>query len=174
MVEILSIVRSQFHAALDMLEVAIRAAPDEAWDRPQDVNRKWQVAYHALFYTHLYIQPTETDFEPWEKHRRNLQVMGGRLACPPHEKLGVAEPLTKVDILDYLETCRGQLDVRTADVDLEADSGFEWLPMSKLELQLYSLRHIMQHVGELYERIAKTSGADLPWVGMSARQDGGG
>lgn len=172
--DIRSIIRSQFHAALDMLEAAIRAAPDEAWDRPHDVNRTWQVAYHALFYIHLYIQPTEADFVPWEKHRTNLQVMGGRLPWPPHDPVDLGEPLTRAEVLDYLEACRGHVEERTADVDLEADSGFEWLPMSKLELQLYSLRHTMQHVGELYERIAKTSGADLPWVGMSARQDGDG
>ena len=169
--DIRSIIRSQFHAALDMFEAAVAAIPDEAWDRPEDVNRTWHVAYHTLFFVHLYLQPTEGDFTPWEKHQEHYNSMG-QLPWPPHDKPEIGEPMSREDILEYLEECRGHVDARTADVDLHAESGFPWLPMSKLELQLYSLRHTMQHVGELYERVAKTSGADLPWVGMRA-EDGG-
>lgn len=164
--DIRSVIRSQYRAAFDMLEAAVQAIPDSAWDRPEDENRSWQVAYHALFYMHFYAQPTEADFEPWEKGRAYLHVFGGRLPWPPFDVVEIGEALSKADVLEYLALCRGHVDARTAELDLEAPSGFDWLPMNKLELQLYSLRHTMQHVGELYERVAKTSGAELPWVGM--------
>ena len=67
--DVLGIIRSQYQAALDMLAAAIEACPDAVWDRPEDRNRSWQVAYHALFYLHFYLQPTEADFRPWPKHR---------------------------------------------------------------------------------------------------------
>jgi hypothetical protein len=37
-----------------------------------------QIAYHALFYTHLYLQPAEADFVPWEHHRPALPRPGRR------------------------------------------------------------------------------------------------
>ena len=159
-----SVIKSQFHASLDMLAAAVEACPDDAWDRSEDRNRSWHLVYHTLFYVHLYLQPTESDFEPWAKHADEYSMMGHE-PWPPID-LPEAATLSKSDALAYLSFCRGQVDARTASVDLDATSGFPWLPMNKLELQLYSIRHVMQHVGEMYERVAKTTGADLDWVGM--------
>jgi hypothetical protein len=33
-----------------------------------------------------------------------------------------------------------------------------------LELQIYSIRHLMQHAGELMERLAARTGAEIDWV----------
>jgi len=165
--DILPVIRSQYHAALDMLGAAIEACPETVWDRPEDANRSWHVAYHVIFYTQLYLQRTEDDFLPWEKSRPNLQFFG-RLPWPPHDVVEVGAPLSKPDIQDYLDLCRAQVDALVPALDLEAPSGFDWLPMSKLELQLYNIRHVMQHAGELYERLAKTTDVELPWVGMVA------
>ena len=33
------------------------------------------------------------------------------------------------------------------------------------ELQIYSIRHIMQHVGELAERLGTRTGVEIDWVG---------
>ena len=35
-----------------------------------------------------------------------------------------------------------------SQLNLEAASGFDWLPFSELELQFYTIRHIQQHTGE--------------------------
>lgn len=160
--------RSQYHAALDMLEAAVAACPDDVWDRPADANRTWQVAYHALFFTHFYLQPTEADFEAWDRHRPHLQVFGDRLPWPPFESVERGAPLTRAEVSDYLAFCRAEVDRRVASLDFDAPSGFAWLPMGKLELQLYNLRHVMQHIGELYERLGRGEAAELPWVGMGA------
>jgi hypothetical protein len=37
--------------------------------------------------------------------------------------------------------------------------------MTTLELQIYSIRHIMQHTGELMERLGTRTGAEIDWVG---------
>lgn len=158
--------RSQYHAALDMLGAAVDACPDDRWDRPSDVNRSWQLAYHALFFTHFYLQPSEADFVPWSGHRPHLQVFGDRLPWPPHDPIERGAPLAKADVRAYLAACRAEVDARLATIDLEGPSGFPWLPMTKLEHMLYTLRHLMHHTGELYERLADTTGGALPWVGM--------
>ena len=51
-------------------------------------------------------------------------------------------------------------------LNLEATSGFEWLPFSKLELQIYTIRHIQQHTGELMERLGTRANVEIDWVGM--------
>ena len=55
-------------------------------------------------------------------------------------------------MLEYLDLCRQQVDMRTRQLDLDASSGFQWLPFGKLELQFYTIRHLQQHAGELMER----------------------
>jgi hypothetical protein len=162
-----SIIRSQFHAALDMFEAAIEACPEELWDRPEDRNRTWHVAYHTLFYVHFYLQPTESDFRPWGQQLDHYRMMG-KFPWPPQDEPEIGEALPRAGILEYLAHCREEVDRQTASLDLEAESGFPWLPMNKLELQFYSLRHTMQHVGELYERLGKAGLHELPWRGMGA------
>jgi hypothetical protein len=37
--------------------------------------------------------------------------------------------------------------------------------MLTLELQIYSIRHIMQHAGELMERLGARTDVEIDWVG---------
>ena len=75
-------------------------------------------------------------------------------------------PLFPKDILAYHRLCCEQVEEQVTAVDLEAESGFHWLPFDKLELQFYNIRHIQQHTGELYERLGAAGGPELRWVGM--------
>ena len=44
-------------------------------------------------------------------------------------------------------------------------NGFDWLPMNKAELQIYTIRHLQQHAGEtLMERLGSRAGIDVDWV----------
>ena len=98
---------------------------------------------------------------PWEKHKNgyvSLESSG--------ERSELEEPFSKDEILTYHELCREQVEERVASLDLEAESGFYWLPFDKLELQIYSIRHIQQHTGELFERLGADGGDELPWIGM--------
>ena len=56
---------------------------------------------------------------------------------------------------------------RVPVTDLDADSGFHWYPVNKLELQFINIRHIQQHTGELYETLGIREGAELRWVGYT-------
>ena len=69
-------------------------------------------------------------------------------------------------MLEYLAFCQRQVVERVPQVNLEAASGFDWLPFSKLELQLYTIRHIQQHTGELMERLGTRADVEIDWVGM--------
>ena len=152
-------VKSQYHAALEMLKQAIEACPASLWDAPGYESPFWHIAYHVLFYTHLYLQPTEQDFIPWEK-----QQDGYTSLASDGEPEG--KPYSKEEVLVYLQLCHEQAEEQVTAVDLEAGSGFYWLTFHKLELQIYNIRHIQQHTGGLYERLGAAGGPELRWVGM--------
>jgi len=155
-VSVKDIIKSQYLASLEMLRQAIQKCPDPLWADPEYKNQSWHIAYHALFYTHLYLHPTEDDFTPMEMHRENYRSL---------------DPYTKGEILGFLQYCTEQVGEMVEALDLEAESGFYWLPFSKLELQFYNIRHIMEHTGELGERIGAKGELELKWVGMKASDD---
>lgn len=158
------IIKSQYQAALSMLEQAITKCPEDLWTSSAYQNRYWHVAYHGLFYTHLYLQPTEADFQPWAKHREESQFMGP-LPWPPHRGPNIGTPYTQEEVLAYLAFCRQEVNTQVDGLDWDGPSGFDWLPMNKLELQLYTIRHLQQHTGELSERLGAL-GIEIHWVGM--------
>ncbi|MEZ4714174.1 MAG: DinB family protein [Caldilineaceae bacterium] len=165
--DIHAIICSQYHAAIGMLEQAVQKCPETLWAAAEDKVKFWHIAYHGLFFVHLYLQKTVGDFAPWPKHRENYEVMG-RTPWPPYEKPEIGEPYTKADIQEYIDFCRQQVDMCVPPTDMDAESGFDWLPMSKFELQIYSIRHLQQHTGELMERLGTRAGIDVDWIGMGS------
>jgi hypothetical protein len=159
------IIISQYQAALEMLKQTIAKCPESIWNSPSDKTKFWHIAYHALFYTHLYLQDSEQTFTPWAKHRNEYQYIG-RLPWPPHSMADIGEPYDKDSLLEYLAFCQQQVAERVPQLDLEGASGFEWLPFGKLELQFYTIRHLQQHTGELMERLGTRAGLEIDWVGM--------
>lgn len=162
---------SQFLAGLAMLEQTVRACPPHLWDDASQQNPFWRIAYHALFYVHLYAQPTEHDFTPWEHSRENYQFLGGT-PWPPHEKPPAPDPYSPEQILAYAAFCRQEISRQMPASQLDTPSGFHWLPFDKLELQIYSLRHLQQHVGELSGHLLTAAGVEIDWVGMGEPADG--
>jgi hypothetical protein len=146
---ILDSVRRQYGASLAMLRQAIEACPESLWLSPEFPNRFWHIAYHALHYTRFYLQPTEADFHPWAKHQQDSQHLS-----PPKGQPKIETPYTKLDVLELHELCCAEVEAKVPWIDLEAPSGFPWLPFNKLELQFYNIRHIQHHTGQLADRTA--------------------
>jgi hypothetical protein len=159
------VIRSQYLASLEMLKETITLCPESIWNSPGDKTKFWHIAYHALFYVHLYLQDSERTFTPWVNHRQSYNFIGLRLppgVTPPQ----VDQPYDKESVLEYLAFCRQQVAERVPQLNLEAASGFSWLPFGKFELQIYSIRHLQQHTGELMERLGTRADVEIHWVGM--------
>jgi hypothetical protein len=157
------VIRSQYLASLEMFRETITKCPASIWDDPSDKTKFWHIAYHVLFYTHLYLQESENEFRPWDKHRQDYQHMG-----PSQPR--IKKPFTKEEILAYLEVCKHEVDERTKQLNPDAESGFAWLHFNKLELQFYNIRHLQQHTGELMERLGTRANIDVAWVGKKHDQ----
>jgi hypothetical protein len=160
--------KSQYHAALKTLRLAVECCPHERWNDPTDEGAAfWRVAFHTLFYTHFYLQSDQHSFTPWEAHRPEAQHLGlidwegGRAprAC---------EPYTKAEILEYWGVCDALVDDAVDALDLEApECGFPWYTMGKLEHQLVSIRHIQHHAAALSTRLRREAGIAVDWVGRA-------
>lgn len=149
------VIQSQYLAALAMLKQVIVQCPEALWDAPGDKFKFWSKSYHVLFFVHLYLQDVEKDFVEWEKH---------------HDPDGDV-PFTKDEVLEYLAFVEKQIGERVPLIDLEAESGFHWYPVNKLELQFINIRHIQQHAGELYETLGSRENIELGWVGYSHNKE---
>lgn len=157
-----SAVKSQYHACLSMLRAAIRQCPEDLWiSRDGHANPFWRIAYHTLFYTHLYLQANNRIFRPWERHQRGIQHM---------ERWRKAwRVYAKAEVLDYWRICESMVDDAVDVLDLTArQSGFSWYKIPKLEHQIVNIRHIQYHEAQLADRLREAIGAGVGWA--DARQ----
>jgi hypothetical protein len=155
--------KSQYHAALAMLRQAVELCPDTLWTSGNP-NPFWQVAYHAAFFTHLYIQPNEAAFRPWEDHREEYQFLE-TLPWPPHRAPNIGEPYAKSQVLDYVAKCDDMVEAAVDALDLAAtDPGFWWYKVSKLEHQIINIRHIQHHTTHLAARLRAAADLVVDWI----------
>jgi hypothetical protein len=160
-----AIIRSQYLSALEMLKQTISRCPEAIWNDPADKTKFWRIAYHVLFFTHLYLQDSLGTFKPWALHRKDYESLGP-LPQPPHDMPKIGEPYDQETVLTYLAFCQQQVAEQVPGLNMEAESGFHWLPCNKLELQIYNIRHLQQHTGELMDRLGTRAGIELDWVSM--------
>jgi hypothetical protein len=155
--------KGQYHAGLAMLRQTIEQCPDDLWLAGEHPRNTWRIAYHAVFYTHLYLQTSEEAFRPWDKHRPQIRILWDDPEIPT-----VEPPYSKEETLAYLDTVDAGVDGWVDAIDLESpDSGFSWYSIPKLDHQLLNLRHLQGHVGQLSE-LVMARGADLDWISVRA------
>ncbi|MBI3871517.1 MAG: DinB family protein [candidate division Zixibacteria bacterium] len=175
--------KSQYHASLAMLKDAVERCPDELWASRDYLNPFWRIAYHTLYFTHLYLQPKLETFRPWEHHQTGIHDMDDAPAPPeilefvelPHRPPQTGKPYTKAEILSYWNICDQMINDGVDALDLNSpESGFYWYEMSKAEHQLVNIRHIQHHTAQLMDRLRQTANIGIGWVGARGRTKTGG
>jgi hypothetical protein len=167
-----SILKSQYHAALAMFRESIEQCPESIWYNSEPKNAFWQLAYHTLFFTHLYLQRNEEAFRPWEHHQSEVQQPDGIAGPPdPNSSLPVIpNPYSREQVLEYCAFCDDMVDPAVDALDLESqESGFHWYPISKLEHQIVNIRHIQHHGAQLTDRLRQAADLGTRWVGAVPR-----
>jgi hypothetical protein len=158
-----TIVWKQYGAAIDMFGDAIRLCPEHLWTAvlwkdAEDVRygQVWFIAYHTLFWVDLYLTGSSEGFAPPPPFIR------GKLPDLPY---------TQEQILAYLGECRmkcqSTLEALT-DEKAQQRCVFKWMEPGFLELQLYAMRHVQEHAGQLSLFLGQHDVEGFDWV-SSAR-----
>lgn len=155
----------QFGAAIDMLDNALRACPDELWQarlyderaaRPE-LAEFWYVAYHALFWLDFYLSDSAADFAPPAPFTLS-ELEAGVLPTRVY---------TKAELLGYLnygrDKCRAKLETLT-DAHMPQHVRPAWPDMSVAELHLYNMRHVQEHAAQLSLFLGQTADSAPGWV----------
>lgn len=150
---------SQYRASLAMLRQAVELCPESLWLASSCRNQYWHIAYHALFYAHLYVNASEAEFTPWEKHRSACRRLGEAT-----EKDPLPDAYAKADVLDYFVICSAEIEDKVPELPLDGPSGFDWLPFNRLEVHFYNIGHIQHHTGQLAERLRTVCDIGVQWV----------
>jgi len=157
-----------------MLRDTIEKCPDALWTSSDYVNPFWRIAYHALYYTHFYLQPNADSFRPWEHHQTGIQYMDdfeppaafSKIGELPHRPPKTGKPYSKEEVLAYWNTCDSAINPAVDALDIaNSDSGFFWYKVSKLEHQLINLRHLQHHLAQLGDRVRAAANTGVAWVG---------
>ena len=172
MVELLKqILQGQYEAALCMLNGCVAACADEHWEGKIANGTFRQITYHTLFYTDLYLSPSNEAFELRELHQRGGDERGPTLCAG----------LNKDETLAYVTVCRRKIGESLAaetEQTLLGPSGFPWRKeLTRGEMHLYNIRHIQHHTGALAAHLRRVdpkmtgdAAKNLRWVGNGWRQ----
>jgi hypothetical protein len=151
----------QFGAAIDMLENAIVACPDDLWGDRSRQPEFWYMAFHTLFFLDLYLSESNVGFVPPEPFTLDEMDDAGLLP----ERV-----YTKQELLKYLvhgrAKCRATVASLTEEM-LHRRSGFDWLDISAAEVHLYNIRHVQHHAGQLNLILRQHVGSAPRWVRKS-------
>lgn len=160
-----AVIWPQFGAAIDTLENALHACPDELWrerlwtdtELPESAEF-WYLVYHTLFWLDLYLSGTREGFAPPAPFTLDELDPAGVLP---------AQPYTKDELQNYLAYCRRKCQ---ATLDTLSDekagqrTGFPWIEDSLAELQLYNMRHVQEHAAQLNMLLGQKTGSGPGWV----------
>lgn len=164
--DIRTALKEQYRAGLAMLAECVEKCPEEVWTSGARPRTFWRIAFHAAFFTQLYLGHDETTFEEWPgRHPADPNLFSDPAYMEPYELPDDAEIYTRKEMLDYIAFVDSRLDPLIDALDLDSDEpGISWYKnISKLSFVLMNLRHVQGHVGQLSE-LLMAHGIDTDWI----------
>lgn len=162
--------KEQYHAGLAMLADCVNNCPADLWLQGAFPRSFWRIAFHAAYFTNLYLSQDEETFQPWPGRRPGY--FEGMWRKPwdlePYELPEDAEALSPQELLQYIAYVDSIIDPTVDSLDLDReDTGFHWYKgMTKLSHEMMNLRHLQGHVGQLSE-LLMARGIDSSWAGKA-------
>jgi uncharacterized damage-inducible protein DinB len=157
----------QFGAAIDMLENAILACPDELWNDRSKQPEFWYVVYHTLFWLDFYLSEAAEGFAPPSPF--NLDEMDPAGLLPER-------PYTKDELQSYLDhgrkKCQATIEAFT-DEKAHRIRSCGWYDLSEAELLLNNMRHVQHHTAQLNLILRQTIDSAPRWVAKAKSKQSG-
>jgi DinB family protein len=158
----------QFGAAIETLENALNACPDQLWQArlwPESKIRPefaefWYIAYHTIFWIDYYCSDSAEGFNVPAPFSISEMEMDD--AFP--ERV-----YTKQELQTYLEyaraKCRAKIE-SLADENEPQRVRDNWRVKTVAELLLYNMRHVQEHAAQLNMLLGQKTDSAPGWVGQ--------
>ena len=153
----------QFGAAIDMLENAIIACPEEIWGNQSGYHEFWYIAYHTLFWLDLYLSDSPDGFMPPEPF--TLAELDPEGLLPDHV-------YSKEELKNYLNHGRSKCRLKIENLTKEKARQrfvFGTLDLSIQELILYNMRHVQHHAAQLNLILRQKIDSAPRWVRQASQ-----
>lgn len=150
-----------------MLADCVGKCPEDQWTSGTYPRYFWRIAFHAAFFTHLYLGQNYEAFQPWPGRQEWIydDMWSNPAYVEPYELPDSAEVFSQQDMLSYIAYVDGLVGPIVDALDLDVDeSGFSWYEnFSKLSHQLMNIAHINSHVGQLSE-LLMAKDIEIEWI----------
>jgi hypothetical protein len=156
-----AVIWRQFGAAIEMIENAMLACPDEVWSDRSRQPEFWYLVFHTLFWLDLYLSGAAEGFAPPPPFTLDELDPAGIIPDRPY---------TKDELQSYLvhgrKKCRDTIRGLT---DKEAGRRFVYgsFDVTFVELLLYTMRHVQHHAAQLNLILRQATNTAPRWVRQS-------
>lgn len=150
----------QIGAAIDSMELAIDACPDELWGDRSRFPEYWYVVYHTLFFLDYYMSESGEGYAPPAPFTLSELDPSGVLPDRVY---------SKEEMRRFLEHGRQKARARIAGMtDEKAASRCAFRDLNELDFLLYQMRHVQHHTAQLNLIIRQVTRSAAPnWVGRT-------
>ena len=156
-VKLKEIIWQQYGAALDTLENAITAYPDDLWGNGTKQPEFWYLAYHTIFFLDFYFSDNVEGFAPPAPF--TLSELDPEGILP--ERV-----YTKEELLTYLvygsKKCRDYIKSLTDESN--SKPSVMRPAVTETELLLYTMRHVQHHAAQLNLILRQETNSAPGWV----------
>ena len=157
----------QFGAAIETLQNALNACPEELWHArlwPEPALQPefaefWYIVYHVIFWLDYYCSDSAEGFSV----PAPFTVSELADAALPERTY------TKPELESYLEYARAKCRARIeslADENEPQRVRQDWRVKTLAELLLYNMRHVQEHATQLNMLLGQKTGSAPGWVGQ--------
>lgn len=158
----------QFGAAIETLQNALNACPEELWQarlwRESEIQPEfaefWYIVFHAIFWLDYYCSESADEFTAPSPFTLSELDMDGLLP----ERV-----YTKEELQTYLEYARAKCHTKIeslADENEPQRVRNNWRVKTVAELLLYNMRHVQEHAAQLNMLLGQKTDSAPGWVGQ--------
>lgn len=175
--------RRQYQIALKMLRNTIEKCPDSMWDAgTADEAPFWRQVLHVLFFTRLYASEKLGNEETADNSAGLMRIVGAPLkdfSDSEQARLravvgslmargGENPPRvpTRAELVERLDKTQATVELAMQQIaggGADDRGPMEWVPGSRADLLLYSLRHTAHHIGQMHSYLGRR-GIKLEWM----------
>src|SRR5579862_2240860 len=127
--ELRDALKEQYHGGLAMLAECVEKCPDDLWVSPSPRSDEgdrvifrsfWRIAFHAAYFTHLYVGQNEAAFQRPDGFRADCEGMwSSPWDIEPYELPEEVDPYSRQQMLDYIRFVDSLIDSTVDGLDLE-------------------------------------------------------